>query len=148
MPTDEEDKAWTGWLGHAGELDWKHLWVHDTWNSPPFDWLFSIYRREIVVLSRRKLKKRLKEPWASSIGSMTCRWWLVHISAVCFHPSILHSVIRASRAIVGLFALCLLVALPPIPCNAEQALRLWRIPAAFFGWACAQKRKETLWLSR
>lgn len=32
--------------------------------------------------------------------------------------------IVASRAIVGLFALCLLVALPPIPCNAEQALRL------------------------
>ena len=32
--------------------------------------------------------------------------------------------IVASNAIVVLFAFCLLVVLPPSPCNAEQALRL------------------------
>ena len=129
---------------HSESLQSKHQFLtsNASFEQAIISVAYSIYRREIVVLSCRKLKKRLKEPWASSKGSMTCRWWLVHISAVCFHPSILHSVIRASRANVLHFARCLLVARPPIPRNAEQALRLWRIPAAFFGWACAKNEKK------
>ena len=91
---------------HSESLQSKHQFLtsNASFEQAIISVAYSIYRREIVVLSCRKLKKRLKEPWASSKGSMTCRWWLVHISAVCFHPSILHSVIRASRAIVGPFA--------------------------------------------
>lgn len=116
---------------HSESLQSKHQFLtsNASFEQAIISVAYSIYRREIVVLSCRKLKKRLKEPWASSKGSMTCRWWLVHISAVCFHPSILHSVIRASRAIVGLLHSACWWPCPQSPvmqsklCGCEEFLR-------------------------
>lgn len=44
---------------------------------------------------------------------------IIREGKACFH--VLNSRKQGNRRT---FALCLLVALPPIPCNAEQALRL------------------------